>query len=100
MFGAIATVVWVGGHGVIAGDITAGELSAFIFYSITVAASVGAMTEVLGDLQRAAGATERLIELLETPPDIMAPANPKPMPQPARGAVNFDNVTFHYPSRP
>jgi ATP-binding cassette subfamily B protein len=100
VFSAIAAVVWVGGRGVIAGDITAGELSAFIFYSITVAASVGAMTEVMSDLQRAAGATERLIEILEMEPDIMAPANPKPMPQPARGAVNFDDVTFHYPSRP
>jgi len=100
VFGAIATVVWVGGHGVIAGDITPGELSAFIFYSITVAASVGAVTEVMGDLQRAAGATERLIELLEMEPDIKAPASPKPMPQPARGAVEFADVTFHYPSRP
>ena len=100
VFGAIATVVWAGGRGVIAGDITPGALSAFIFYAIMVAASVGAMTEVLGDLQRAAGATERLIEILEMSPDIRAPANPKPMPQPARGAVSFENVTFHYPSRP
>ena len=100
VFGAIATVVWAGGRGVIAGDITPGALSAFIFYAIMVAASVGAMTEVLGDLQRAAGATERLIEILEMSPDIKAPANPKPMPVPARGAVSFEDVTFHYPSRP
>ena len=100
VFGAISAVVWAGGRDVITGEITPGDLSAFIFYAITVAASVGAMTEVLGDLQRAAGATERLIELLEMKPDIMAPAVPRSMPVPARGAVNFDNVTFHYPSRP
>jgi len=100
VFAAIATVVWAGGHGVIAGTVTPGDLSAFIFYAVMVAASVGAMTEVLGDLQRAAGATERLIELLETEPAITAPPQPKAMPAPARGAVAFENVTFHYPSRP
>ena len=100
VFGAISAVVWAGGRSVIAGEITPGDLSAFIFYAITVAASVGAVTEVMGDLQRAAGATERLIELLEMKPDIMAPAVPRPMPQPARGAVTFEDVTFHYPSRP
>lgn len=100
VFAAIAVVVWAGGQGVIAGTVTPGDLSAFIFYSVMVSASVGAMTEVLSDLQRAAGATERLIELLETEPDITAPAQPITMPQPARGAVAFENVTFHYPSRP
>jgi ATP-binding cassette subfamily B protein len=100
VFGAIAVVLWAGGRDVIAGTISPGDLSAFIFYAITVAAAVGSVSEVLGDLQRAAGATERLVELLETEPQITAPANPKPMPVPARGAVNFDHVTFHYPSRP
>ncbi len=100
VFAAIAIVVWAGGHGVIAGTVTPGDLTAFIFYSVTVAASTGAMTEVMGDLQRAAGATERLIELLETEPEITAPAQPKALPLPARGAVDFENVTFHYPSRP
>ncbi len=100
VFGAIAVVLWAGGRGVIAGDISPGDLSAFIFYAVTVAAAVGSVSEVLGDLQRAAGATERLVELLETEPEITAPANPKPMPVPARGAVAFDHVTFHYPSRP
>lgn len=100
VFVAIALVVWAGGRGVIAGDITPGELSAFIFYAVMVAASVGAVSEVLGELQRAAGATERLVELLEMEPDITAPANPLPMPAPARGEVEFDDVTFHYPSRP
>ena len=100
VFGAIALVLWAGGRDVIAGTISPGELSAFIFYSVTVAASVGAMSEVMGDLQRTAGATERLVELLETEPEIKAPAQPKPLPVPARGAVEFDYVTFHYPSRP
>ncbi len=100
VFGAIALVLWAGGRDVIAGTISPGELSAFIFYSVTVAASVGAMSEVMGDLQRTAGATERLVELLETEPEIKAPAQPKALPVPARGAVEFDHVTFHYPSRP
>jgi ATP-binding cassette subfamily B protein len=100
VFGAISVVLWAGGRGVIAGTISPGDLSAFIFYAITVAASVGAISEVLGDLQRAAGATERLVELLETDSDIKAPADPKPMPLPARGAASFEGVTFHYPSRP
>jgi ATP-binding cassette subfamily B protein len=100
VFGAVAVVLWAGGRGVIAGEISPGDLSAFIFYAVTVAGSVGAVSEVLGDLQRAAGATERLVELLETKPEITAPANPKSMPEPARGAVEFDAVTFHYPSRP
>ena len=100
VFGAIALVLWAGGRDVIAGEISPGELSAFIFYSVTVAASVGAMSEVMGDLQRTAGATERLVELLETEPEIKAPAQPKALPVPARGEVSFDHVTFHYPSRP
>ena len=100
VFGAIAVVLWFGGRDVIAGKISPGDLSAFIFYAITVAASVGAVSEVMGDLQRAAGATERLVELLETEPDIQPPAHPKPMPTPATGTVKFEHVTFHYPSRP
>jgi len=100
VFGAIAVVLWAGGRDVITGEISPGDLSAFIFYAVMVAGAVGAISEVLGDLQRAAGATERLVELLETKPDIEAPANPVPMPEPARGAVSFENVTFHYPSRP
>lgn len=100
VFFAIAIVVWVGGRSVITGDITPGELSAFIFYAVMVAASVGAVSEVLGELQRAAGATERLVELLSMEPDITVPVSPKSMPTPASGAAEFDNVTFHYPSRP
>lgn len=100
VFGAISIILWAGGQDVISGRITAGELTSFVFYAVLVAGATGALTEVFGDLQRAAGATERLIELLETEPDIRPPAQPVPMPDPAQGAVHFENVTFHYPSRP
>jgi len=92
--------LWVGGRQMLAGDITGGELAAFIYYATLVAFSVGVMSEVYGELQRAAGATERLIELLEADTDIKPPAQPIALPQPARGEVRFENVTFHYPSRP
>src|SRR5690606_1597859 len=90
----------LGGHDVIAGRITAGELSAFVFYAVVVAGSVGAISEVIGDLQRAAGASERLMELLATRPDIAPPERPVPLPEPGEGRVIFENVTFRYPSRP
>nr|WP_119677461.1 ABC transporter transmembrane domain-containing protein [Indioceanicola profundi] len=100
VFGAIGFVLWMGGHDVIAGRISAGELSAFIFYAVLVAGSVGALSEVSSDLARAAGATERLFDLLSTRSDIQAPANPLPLPRPVRGEVRFEQVVFHYPSRP
>ena len=100
VFGAVGTVLWIGGHDVIAGRISAGALSAFVFYAVVVAGSVGALSEVVGELQRAAGATERLLELLATRSDIVAPANPMPLPEPPVGAVAFDDVTFRYPTRP
>ena len=100
VFGAIAFILWVGGHDVLAGRLTAGELSAFVFYAAIVAGSIGALSEVWGELQRAAGATERLMEILATAPAIQAPANPRSFPTPARGAIAIDGVRFHYPSRP
>ncbi|WP_429644771.1 ABC transporter transmembrane domain-containing protein [Skermanella aerolata] len=100
VFTAIGTILWVGGHDVLAGRLSAGDLSAFVFYAVVVAGSVGAISEVVGDLQRAAGATERLFDLMATEPEITAPANPAPLPVPVRGAVAFDAVRFHYPSRP
>ena len=99
-FGAVGVILWIGGHDMLAGRITAGELSAFVFYAVVVAASVGVLSEFTGDLQRAAGASERLVELLSTHPDVTPPAVPKPLPEPAQGAIAFDRVTFHYPSRP
>lgn len=99
-FVAVSIVLWVGGHDVLAGRISGGELSAFVFYALLVAGSVGALSEVAGDLLRAAGATERLLELLNTEPQISAPANPVALPEPARGRIELDAVTFRYPSRP
>jgi ATP-binding cassette subfamily B protein len=100
VFGAIGVILWMGGRDVISGGITAGDLSAFIFYAVVVASSVGAISEVIGDLQRAAGATERLFELLDMQPNISPPAEPQGFPANPEGRVTFEGVTFHYPSRP
>ena len=100
VFGAIAFILWVGGHDVLAGTLTAGELSAFVFYAAIVAGSVGALSEVWGELQRAAGATERLMEILASQPAILAPPVPQPLPEPARGEIVLEQVRFHYPTRP
>jgi len=99
-FGAVGVILWIGGHDVLAGRITPGELSAFVFYAVIVASAVGTISEVVGDVQRAAGATERLFELLALEPAIRAPANPLALPGPARGTVALERVTFAYPSRP
>jgi ATP-binding cassette subfamily B protein len=99
-FVAVSVVLWVGGHDVLAGRLTGGQLSAFVFYALLVAGSVGALSEVAGDLLRAAGAAERLLELLNTQPGISPPAVPVALPDPARGEVQLKNVTFRYPSRP
>ncbi|MEQ8965833.1 MAG: ABC transporter transmembrane domain-containing protein [Azospirillaceae bacterium] len=100
VFGAIATVLWTGGHDVLAGRLTGGELTAFVFYAVVVASATAAISEVIGEIQRAAGATERLFDLLDTPVDIAAPPDPLALPEPAQGAVAFEGVTFRYPSRP
>ena len=100
VFASIAIILWIGGQDVLEGRLTPGELSAFVLYAVIVASSLGSLSELFGDLQRAAGATERLRELLDTKPEIKAPDNPVPMPDPARGEVTFEHVTFHYPSRP
>ena len=100
VFGAVGVILWIGGHDVVAGRLSAGQLSAFVFYAIIVAGAIGTISEVIGDLQRAAGATERLFELLGVEPAIHAPAHPVAIPAAKRGTVTFDDVTFHYPSRP
>ncbi len=100
VFGAVGVILWIGGHDVVAGRLSAGQLSAFVFYAVLVAGAIGSISEVIGDLQRAAGATERLFELLSVEPAIRAPAHPVPMPAHGEGRVSFDDVTFHYPSRP
>jgi ATP-binding cassette subfamily B protein len=100
VFGAIGVILWLGGRQMLAGEISGGELAAFIYYATLVAFSVGVMSEVYGELQRAAGATERLIELLESETDVKAPDTPRSLPDPAQGRVSFEDVSFHYPSRP
>ena len=100
VFGAVGVILWVGGHDVLAGRISAGQLSAFVFYAVVVAGAVGAISETLGDLQRAAGATERLFEILDAPADLPEPLQPAALPLPVRGEVRFEQVQFRYPSRP
>ena len=100
VFGAIGLILWMGAHDVITGTLSPGQLSAFVFYAILVAASVGALSEVVGELQRAAGAIERLTELLQARSDVAPPADPVPLPRPVRGDMEMHGVTFHYPSRP
>lgn len=100
VFAAVGFLLWMGGQDVIAGEITAGDLSAFVFYAVLVATSGGAISETIGDLQRASGAAERLAELREEQPVILEPAQPKDLPKPGQGAVEFENVSFRYPTRP
>jgi ATP-binding cassette subfamily B protein len=100
-FSAVGIIMWIGGHDVFAGRMSAGELSAFVFYAAMVAAAAGTVAEVWGELQRAAGAAERLTELLGTPPSIVAPPVPSPVPAGCEAlAIAFDGVCFAYPSRP
>jgi len=99
-FSAVGVILWIGGHDVLAGRLTQGELAAFVFYAAVVATGAGTVAEVWGELQRAAGATERLAELLETPARIVAPADPTPAPRAALPDIEFDGVRFAYPGRP
>ncbi|MBC8023278.1 MAG: ATP-binding cassette domain-containing protein [Burkholderiales bacterium] len=99
-FGSVGTLMWIGAHDVFAGRLSAGSLTAFIFYAVIVANATFVLAEVYGELQRAAGASERVIEILGTESHIRAPRDPRPMPSPPRGRVAFESVTFHYPSRP
>lgn len=100
VFGAIGLVLWLGGKDVLSGALTAGQLSSFIFYSVLVAGATGAISEVIGDVQRAAGAAERLMELLHMESNLPVQSNPVPLPDPLKGAIKFENVLFSYPARP
>ena len=100
VFTGIVTVLWVGAGVVKRGDMDAGLLVQFVIYSVMVAGAVGALSQIWGELQRAAGATERLVELIEAKDTIVDPANPTAMPDPITGAIKFDSVTFRYPARP
>lgn len=100
IFGSIVFVLWVGAHDVIAGRMTGGELGQFLLYAILVAGSTASLSDIWGELQRAAGATERLMELLQTEPEIELSSIPVSLPMPAQGRIDFDGVSFCYPSRP
>lgn len=100
VFSAISGMLWVGGSDVIAGTLSAGDLGAFVFYAIIVASSLATISEVMGELQRAAGATERLIEILQVESDIVAPSSNGVSLEEATPQIEFASVTFHYPSRP
>jgi ATP-binding cassette subfamily B protein len=100
VFAAVGFLLWMGGHDVLSGRISAGDLTAFVFYAVLVASSGGAISETIGDLQRAAGAAERLAELGAEPPIIVEAVNPKPLSKPAQGSVRFEEVSFRYPTRP
>ena len=100
IFSSIVGVLWVGAQSVIAGTMTGGQLSQFILYAVFVATAVGALSEVWGEIQQAAGAAERLMELLSIVPDIATPARPIALPSPAIGGIVFDRVSLEYPLRP
>ncbi|MGR5284352.1 ABC transporter ATP-binding protein/permease [Vibrio maritimus] len=100
VFSAIAGMLWVGGSDVINGVMSAGDLGAFVFYAIMVASSLATISEVMGELQRAAGATERLVEILQVESHITAPTSDILSPNKLKPEVAFHNVIFHYPSRP
>jgi len=100
VFGAVVFVLWLGAQSVMSGDMSAGELGQFLLYAIFVAASAASLSEVWSEIQRGAGAIERIVELLSEPSSISAPANPVPLPEPPHGTVELADVGFHYPSRP
>jgi ATP-binding cassette subfamily B protein len=100
VFTGIVGVLWVGAWDVRAGGLSAGTLIQFVIYSVMVAGAVGALSEVFGELQRAAGATERLVDLLQAEDTVQDPAEPRALPQPLRGEITFEEVHFSYPTRP
>ncbi len=100
VFAGITFVLWLGAHQVVAGTMTGGQLAQFLIYALLVGSSAAQLTEMWGEMQRAAGAMERLSELLEARPTIAAPLRPLELPARVVGSIRFDNVGFHYPSRP
>ncbi len=100
VFGAITFVLWMGAHAVVRGEMTGGQLGQFLLYAGYVAIAAASLSEMWGEVQRAAGAMERLLELENAQPTIQSPAHPVALPVPGRGALSFEKVTFRYPSRP
>ncbi|MEQ8343042.1 MAG: ABC transporter transmembrane domain-containing protein [Marinovum algicola] len=100
VFTGVVGVLWIGARDVRAGEMSAGSLVQFVIYAVMVAGSVAALSEIFGELQRAAGATERLVELLHAEDAVSDPADPLPLPERVSGAISFDAVSFTYPQRP
>ena len=100
VFSSVVGVLWFGSNDVLSGTMSAGQLGQFLLYAVFAASSLGQLSEVWGELAQAAGATERLTEILDEVPAIAAPNNPVALPVPALGEISFENVVFHYPARP
>ncbi|MEC8197657.1 MAG: ATP-binding cassette domain-containing protein, partial [Pseudomonadota bacterium] len=100
VFSGVVGVLWIGANDVRSGTMSAGALVQFVIYSVMVAGSVGALSEIWGELQRAAGATERLVELLNAEDSVADPEVPKAVPAEVTGQIQFENVSFRYPTRP
>ena len=100
VIGGITLVLWIGAHDATKGVLTYGTLTQFLIYAVMVGTSAASLSEMAGEMQRAAGAMERLVELQTAEPKIVAPARPLSLPTPSRGEVRFDGVSFKYPSRP
>src|SRR5215213_6963506 len=100
VFGSVVVILWVGAQDVLAGRTTAGTLGQFILYAVFAASGLGQLSEVWGELSQASGAAERLFEILNVRPEIKAPQNPVALPEPPRGAITFENVSFAYSTRP
>ncbi|TSJ60445.1 ATP-binding cassette domain-containing protein [Starkeya sp. 3C] len=100
IFASVVGILWAGANAVLAGTMTAGTLGQFVLYAVLAASGLGQLGEVWGEISQAAGATERIAELLAEQPKVSRPAVPEALPEPARGAVAFENVAFAYPTRP
>ena len=99
-FAGVVGVLWIGAHDVRSGAMTPGELVQFLIYAVMVAGAVGALSEIWSEVQRAAGATERLVEILQATDSVQDPAAPVAPTKPVRGGLVLEDVCFHYPSRP
>jgi ATP-binding cassette subfamily B protein len=99
VFGSVVVVLWYGAQDVLTGGMTAGRLSQFLLYAVLAASALGELSQVWGEITQASGAAERLFEILAMQPAVVVPANPLPLPVPARGEVSFDHVRFRYPTR-
>ncbi|MBZ9892923.1 MULTISPECIES: ABC transporter transmembrane domain-containing protein [unclassified Mesorhizobium] len=100
IFSSVVAVLWFGSRDVLDGNLSPGTLGQFLLYSVFAAGALGALSEVWGELAQAAGAAERLTEILAEEPAIVAPANPRPLPVASKGAISFEAVSFSYPARP